>query len=157
MLEIEELPRNDNEDGSDSGIELIYGEFEEPPENYGEEQENDNNDSTSEYCSDYDGDEQELLHGLQRLRYDPGAFKKRTYSESIDGGSDCEGGSVQGDTIDINDNNIHDGDASSGSGGRIRRRKLGLSSSTGWVSGDGSRDVSGRSSPELEFVMEMDV
>ena len=148
MVEIEELA---DDYSDDSGIELLQGEFEEAPENYGQKQEDE---------MDSEEDEQEVLQRLRRLIASQhvernassqaseaaagrGSFitsalrKKRSFTESLDGSADD----------DESDNRTD-----SSSGGRIRRRKLVPMRPR---QKRDTQDSSGRSTPD--FMMEMDM
>jgi len=118
IVEIEELDSD-----SDSGIEILYGEFEDAPDDYGRAPSpcpSSDDDDDSDYSSD-DGEDQDGRIVLARLRRlwcantpgSAGTARKRTHVESLDG-SDDEA------VYDSDSDNSSD----SGSGGRIRRRKL---------------------------------
>jgi len=148
MVEIEELAEDYSDD---SGIELLQGEFEEAPENYGQKQQNE---------MDSEEDEQEVLQRLRRLIASQhvegnaslqayGAAgrdgfitsalrKKRSFTESLDGSADDES----------------DDRTDSSSGGRIRRRKLAPMRQPPPQQKRDTQDSS-RSTPD--FMMEMDL
>ncbi|KAF8250093.1 hypothetical protein K440DRAFT_171742 [Wilcoxina mikolae CBS 423.85] len=131
MVEIEEL----EDDGIDSGIELLHGEFEDAPDEPQQQEEDSDSDSEDE-----DSEKRTVLRGLQRLWAQQHPSRKRGYAESLDGSSEGGGDESGGENTNTD----------SSSGGRIRRRKLAP------VRKSAEEEESSRKSTP-EFMMEMEL